>query len=281
METITTPTTVSLYRGDCLDVLPQLPKASVDLILADLPYGTTACAWDCPIPLDRLWAAYARVMKPTTMIVLTAMQPFAALLIMSKIGWFRYEWIWEKPQGTNPLNAKMMPLRAHEHILVFGSERGLYQPQMEVGFRPVRGFVSERKVKVAQSLFDDDEATELITAGNTSGEVYGLPTSMHRENAEGTRYPTTVLRVAPDRKTWHPTQKPEALMRYLVRTYTKPGDLVLDNAMGSGTTGVAAVIENRAFVGIEQDRKYFRRAAERIQSSAHLFSEDLEFDVHE
>ncbi len=189
---------VSLFRGDCLDVLPQLPAASVDLILADLPYGTTACTWDCPIPLDRLWAAYAHVMKPTTTIVLTAVQPFASVLVQSKPAWFRYEWIWEKPQGTNPLNAKVMPLRAHENILVFRAERGLYQPQMEVGFRPVRGFVSERKVKVAQSLFDDDEATELMTDGKTVGAVYGSPASMHRENAEGTRYPTTIASARPN-----------------------------------------------------------------------------------
>lgn len=272
-------TIVSLYRGDCLEVLPQLPPASVDLILADLPYGTTACAWDCPIPLDRLWPAYAHVMKPTTTIVLFAVQPFAARLVASKIELFRYEWIWEKPQGTNPLNANVMPLRVHENILVFGSDRGIYQPQMEAGFRPVRGFVSERKVKVGQSLFDDDEATELVTAGKTSGEVYGAPTSMHRDNPEGTRYPTTVLRVPPDRKTWHPTQKPEALMRYLVRTYTKQGDIVLDNVMGSGTTGVAAMIEGRSFIGIEQNPEYFERAVDRIRSATHLFSDNVEFDV--
>lgn len=237
--------TYRTFLGDCLELLPTLEAASIDLILCDLPYGTTACKWDAVIPLDRLWTEWARVIKPTTPIVLTAAQPFTTVLAASKLDWFRYEWIWEKPQGTNPLNARHMPLKAHENILVFFQKRGVYFPQMGVG-KPIPGFKSD---------------TALL------GEVYGKTRSMHRENL-GTRYPRTVLRFPQERTGLHPTQKPVDLMRYFIRTYSQPGDTVLDNTMGCGTTGVAAMMESRNFIGMELDEGYYTTAEQRIRSAA-------------
>jgi DNA modification methylase len=236
--------TFRTFLGDCLDVIPTLPESSVDLVLCDLPYGTTACKWDTIIPLAPLWDAWERVIKPGAPIVLTCAQPFTTVLAASKLDWLRYEWIWEKPQGTNPLNAKVMPLRAHENILVFYKNRGVYNPQMTAG-TPIPGFSS-------------DDAT--------IGEVYGNRKSVHRENP-GTRYPRSVLRFAQERKGHHPTQKPVPLMEYFIRTYTNPGDTVLDNCMGSGTTGVACVNTGRNFIGIEMLQTYFDIAKARIAAA--------------
>jgi site-specific DNA-methyltransferase (adenine-specific) len=194
--------------------------------------------------LADLWKVWERVIKPTTPIVLTCVQPFTTVLAASKIDWLRYEWIWEKPQGTNPLNAKVMPLRAHENILVFYKKRGVYNPQMSVG-KPIPGFSSDNA---------------------TIGEVYGNMKSVHKENP-GTRYPRSVLRFAQERKGDHPTQKPVPLMEYFIKTYSNPGDTVLDNCMGSGTTGVACMNTDRNFIGVEMDANYFAVAEERIAKS--------------
>ena len=176
--------------------------------------------------------------------VFTASQPFTTTLAHSNIKHFRYEWIWEKPQGTNPFNVKVMPLKSHENILVFYRKTPTYNPQMTQG-TPYGGFKSD-------------------TA--TVGEVYGKAPSKHRDNPEGTRYPKTVLRHKQE-KGLHPTQKPISLMSYLIRTYTDLGETVLDATMGSGTTGVAALINDRSFVGVEQDPTYFQMAKERLHES--------------
>lgn len=243
---------VQLFYGSCLNILPTQPQSSVDLILADLPYGTTACKWDSILPLMELWKLYQHILKPMGCVVMTCAQPFTTILASSKLEWLRYEWIWEKPQGTNPLNAKSMPMKAHENILVFAPKRAVYNPQMESGFTPIRGFSSDNAL---------------------IGEVYGTAKSIHRDNPEGTRYPTSVLRYRTDQDGFHPTQKPVALMRYLIRTHSNVGDTVLDNVMGSGTTGVAAIQEGRSFIGIELEDKYFAIAVERIQNNHHLFNE--------
>ena len=232
---------VTLYHGDCLKLLPELEENSVDMILTDLPYGTTACSWDSIIPLDKLWEQYNRVAKENAAMVFTAAQPFTTILASSNIKNFRYEWIWEKPQGTNPMNAKIMPLKSHENILVFYKTKPIYNPQMTKG-TPYGGFKSET---------------------STIGEVYGKAKSIHRNNPEGTRYPKTVLKFKQE-KGLHPTQKPVSLMEYLIRTYTNEGDVVLDNTMGSGTTGVACFNTSRKFIGIENDPIYFQKAHERI-----------------
>lgn len=230
-----------LILGECLEEISKLNDDCVDMILTDLPYGTTACKWDSIIPLEEMWKQFNKVCKENGAMVFTAQQPFTTTLAASNLNNFRYEWIWEKPQGTNPMNAKVMPLKSHENILVFYRKKPVYNPQMEKG-KPYGGFTS-----------------------NTSkiGEVYGSAKSKHRDNPEGTRYPKTVLRYKQE-KGFHPTQKPVPLMEYMIRTYTNVGDTVLDATMGSGTTGVACINTNRKFIGIEQDEKYYGIAQKRI-----------------
>ena len=232
---------VDLHLGDCLNILPTLPDDSVDMVMVDLPYGTTACKWDSIIPLDFLWEQYNRICKKNAAMLFTSAQPFTTTLASSNINNFRYEWIWEKPQGTNPMNAKVMPLKSHENILVFYRSKPTYNPQMWYS-TPYSGFSSD---------------TSKI------GEVYGNQQSKHRDNPEGSRYPKTVLKFKQE-KGLHPTQKPVGLMEYLIKTYTNEGDTVLDNTMGSGTTGVACVNCNRSFVGIEMDKKYYQISKERV-----------------
>jgi site-specific DNA-methyltransferase (adenine-specific) len=235
---------VNLHLGDCLDILPTLADNSVDMVLVDLPYGTTACKWDSIIPLDKLWEQYNRICKKDGAMVFTAAQPFTTILAASNLENFRYEWIWEKPQGTNPMNAKVMPLKSHENILVFYRKKPVYNPQMWYS-TPYSGFSS-----------------------NTSkiGEVYGSAKSKHRDNPEGSRYPKTVLKFKQE-KGLHPTQKPVELMEYLIKTYSNEGEVVLDNTMGSGTTGVACVNTNRNFIGIEMEENYYKIAEQRISST--------------
>lgn len=234
---------VNLHLGDCLDILPTLADNSVDMVLVDLPYGTTACKWDSIIPLEKLWEQYNRICKEDSAMVFTAAQPFTTILAASNLENFRYEWIWEKPQGTNPMNAKVMPLKSHENILVFYRKKATYNPQMWYS-TPYSGFSSD---------------TSKI------GEVYGQAQSKHRDNPDGSRYPKTVLRFKQE-KGLHPTQKPVDLMEYLIKTYTNEDDTVLDNTMGSGTTGVACVNTNRNFIGIEMDSGYFKIAQDRINN---------------
>ena len=233
-----------LLLGDCLDILPTLESNSVDLVLVDLPYGTTACKWDSIIPLDKLWEQYNRICKSDGAMVFTAAQPFTTILAASNLENFRYEWIWEKPQGTNPMNAKVMPLKSHENILVFYRKKPVYNPQMWYS-TPYSGFSSD---------------TSKI------GEVYGKAQSKHRDNPDGSRYPKTVLKFKQE-KGLHPTQKPVELMEYLIKTYTNEGDTVLDNTMGSGTTGVACVNTGRKFIGMESDPEYFTIAEDRIKTT--------------
>tara|TARA_B110000046_G_C13009464_1_gene406021 strand:+ start:1890 stop:2618 length:729 start_codon:yes stop_codon:yes gene_type:complete len=239
---------VKTILGDCLEVLPTIEDNSVDMLLADLPYGTTACKWDSVIPLDKLWEQYDRICKKNAAMVFTAMQPFTTILAASNIENLRYEWIWEKPQGTNPMNVKIMPLKSHENILVFYREKPTYNPQMWYS-TPYSGFSSD---------------TAKI------GEVYGNAESKHRDNPEGSRYPKTVIKHKQE-KGYHPTQKPVGLMEYLIKTYTNEWDVVLDNTMGSGTTGVACVHTNREFIGIEKEEKYFKIAEKRLGTNLNEF----------
>lgn len=232
-----------LYNGDCLDILPNILNCSVDLILCDLPYEKTDCDWDKLIPMDQLWIHYKRLLKPSGVIALTAVQPFTSLLVTSNLTMFKYEWIWEKPQGTCPMIAEYQPLRNHESVLIFYGGKAKYNPQMESG-EPYKGFSSD---------------TAKI------GEAYGSLKSVHKENF-GTRYPKTVQKFKQDRGL-HPTQKPVDLMEYLIKTYTNKNDVVLDNCMGSGTTGVAAGNLRRKFIGIELDSKYFEIAEERVSEA--------------
>ena len=231
---------VVLICGDCLDELPKLPPASVDLILCDLPYGTTRNRWDCVLPLELMWQLYEAVLKPNGAVLLFAQTPFDKALGASNLKMLKYEWIWQKPQGTGHLNAKKAPLKAHENILVFYNRPPPYFPQMTEG-KPYR-CVSGR----GSSNYDGQVRTLTVNAGY--------------------RYPTSILRFNPD-KSLHPTQKPQALCEYFIKTYTEPGAVVLDNCMGSGTTGAAAVRLGRKFIGIEKNPKYFDVAKKRIEEA--------------
>lgn len=226
---------------DCLEGMKWMSAASVDMILCDLPYGTTQNKWDSVIPLDQLWSEYCRITKPNGVIVLTAQTPFSITLGASNREWFRHEWIWEKEQGSGFLNAKKAPLKSHENVLVFSPARYTYNPQMESG----RPYTTKRGRK--SDNYGADSIAEIVTVN------------------DGFRYPKTVLRFARDKNAIHPTQKPVALFEYLIRTYTNPGELVLDNCMGSGTTAIACLNSGRNYVGFESDPDYYRAATERIE----------------
>lgn len=222
----------SLIEDDCLSCMNMIPDKSVDMILCDLPYGITQNAWDCFIPLDLLWAQYRRIIKPSGAIVLTSQGVFTAKLILSNPELFKYKWVWEKSKPTNFLNAKRQPLRKHEDICVFYSKQPTYNPQMRKGEPYDKGV---RKNQLSGSYGDF------------------LPAHVH---SDGRRYPTDVVYVKTaesEGEVWHPTQKPVELGRYLIRTYTNPGDVVLDNAFGSGSFLVAALLEGRNFIGIEKN----------------------------
>jgi len=230
---------LKLICGDCLDVLKRETPNSVNLILCDLPYGTTQNKWDIIIPLDSLWEAYKRILAPKGCVILTATQPFSSMLVMSNPTWFKYEWVWVKTKITGVLNAKKMPVRKHEQILVFAPGTTIYNPQ---------GLIPKGKV---------------IQQGKTSSKNYGNRNS-EPYLQEFENYPRDVLEIASEGMKKHPTQKPLALFNYLVLTYSNIGDTVLDNCMGSGTTGIACLQTGRNFIGIEKDPTYFKLAQERI-----------------
>ena len=230
-----------LHLGDCLEVLKTLADNSIDLVLTDPPYGTTKCKWDSVVPLEPLWAELKRVAKPRAAIVMTASQPFTTALISSNLKDFKYCWVWEKEAGTGFLNAKKMPLKSHEDVVVFYRKQPFYCPQ----------FTKGKPYKIKKGGETD--------CYNRSGEVLTVNT--------GKRYPKTVLKIKRDKNKIHPTQKPVELMAYLVKTYTSKGQTVLDFTMGSGSTGVAALKNGRRFVGIEKDPLYFKAAKERLEAT--------------
>ena len=234
---------VWLMKGDCLERMKEIPSGSVDMVLADPPYGTTACKWDSIIPLEPMWEQLKRIIKPNGAIVMTASQPFTSVLVCSNLKWFKYDWTWRKPKGTGHLNAKKQPMRDKEDVVVFCSGQSAYNPQMETG-TPYK------------------EKSGLKGGGGYSG--YGFDKRTGNDN-DGKRYPKQVLEFGVvERGTVHPTQKPVTLMEYLIKTYTNEGETVLDFTMGSGTTGVACANTGRKFIGIELDDKYFYVAKNRI-----------------
>ena len=238
---------MELIHGDCLIEMQSIPDGSVDMVLTDPPYGTTACKWDSIIPLEPMWEQLRRVIKPSGAIVMTASQPFTSALICSAINIFKYDWCWQKPKGTGHLNAKKQPMRDKEDICVFYKGQCTYNPQMTKG----------TPYKAKKDASD-----------NTSmSACYGKYTDYRGVNT-GFRYPKQIIRFGVvERGTIHPTQKPVALMAYLIKTYTNEGETVLDTCMGSGTTGVACKNLGRHFIGIELDPGYFRVACERIASA--------------
>ena len=232
-----------VYNMDCLDGMESLPCQSVDMILCDLPYGTTQCKWDVIIPFVELWAQYKRIIKDNGAIVLTSAQPFTSLLIASNIELFKYSWVWEKSKATGYLNSKKRPLVAHEDVLVFAKKQTKYNPQMVQGNPYYKG------------------------SAYRPTDVYGKQKEILVENKSGLRYPRTVQyfkTAESEGKVYHSTQKPLSLFEYLIKTYTDEGDIVLDNCMGSGTTALACMNTNRHYIGYEKDKKYFNIINQRI-----------------
>ena len=231
----------ALFQGDCLDIMPLIPDKSVQLILADLPYGTTACKWDSIIDLDLLWKQYNRIITDNGAIVLTASQPFTTKLISSNYEMFRYEWIWEKTLFSNFALVKKQPAKLHENILVFYKKQPIYNPQMQEG-KPYKDKPRKRTMGVINDAIGMKKAIE------NKGERYPSSVQKYSNGNNGTK---------------HPTQKPLELMKYLIKTYTDENDMVLDNTMGSGTTCLAAKELNRKFIGIEKEPKYYEIACRR------------------
>lgn len=234
-----------LYRGDCLEIMKEIPTGSIDMILCDLPYGTTDCKWDSIIPLNVLWEEYERIVKEDGAIVLTAAQPFTTKLIESNIKRFKYTWYWVKNTATGFCFAKYQPMRKVEDVCVFYKKAPKYNPQ---------GLVKLEKPRYRNRKPQKNE--DWVYRETLYGEF----------KTEWTNYPTNVLNIKSERG-YHPTQKPVPLFEYLIKTYTDEGMTVLDNCMGSGTTGVACMNTNRKFIGIELDEKHFEIAKERIEGS--------------
>jgi site-specific DNA-methyltransferase (adenine-specific) len=237
---------IKLLHGDCLELMKAIPNSSIDAIITDPPYGTTACKWDSVIPFEPMWEQLKRIIKPNGAIVLFGSQPFSSLLICSNIKEFKYDWVWQKPKGTGHLNAKKMPMKDKEDILVFYTKQCTYNPQFSKG--------TPYKNKAGQDFNSKTSMTE----------SYGKYTNFRNDN-NGVRYPKQVLKMpVVERGTLHPTQKPVELLEYLIKTYTNENNMVLDFTMGSGTTGVACKNLNRNFIGIKLDEGYFNIAKERI-----------------
>ena len=247
---------IELIKGNCLVEMQNIADNSIDMILCDLPYGTTACKWDTVIPFDKLWEQYERIIKPNGAIVLTASQPFTSNLIMSNPKIFKYEWTWNKKTCTGFMTAKKMPMKAHENILVFYRKQPTYNPQ----------YVK----RTAQEL-------KRYTHGTSESKHDNSFLGGHKSVNKGRhgyelKHPNSVIDISgkdplKNMQGFHPTQKPVALMEYLIKTYTNEGEIVLDNCMGSGTTGVACKNLNRNFIGIEKDDKYFDMAQKRINET--------------
>lgn len=237
---------VKLRRGDCLEVMKLIPDGSVDCIITDVPYGTTACKWDSVIDFDLMWAQANRVVRKGGAILLFGVEPFSSLLIVGNIGNFKYSWTWHKNIATNFLHAKRQPLRASENISVFIAGASYYYPQMTDGHKPTSS-----------------------AKGISSHKLWSGVNKRNDAGGKTTRYPQNIISfdVVPRSERCHPTQKPVALLEYLIKTYTNEGETVLDFTMGSGSCGVAAANTNRKFIGIELDETYFKIAQDRINAA--------------
>jgi len=274
---------LELYQGDCLEEMDKIANESIDLILCDLPYGTTdrsgvegkksnrLLKWDTVIPLDLLWDHYKRILKPTGTVVLTADQPFTSMLVLSNLDWFKYEWIWKKKKTTGFLHANARPMKETEDIIVFsplGASGASVKANKNMTYNP-QGLIEKnvKKKNNPKRLGKFLHQPEHMGANNKL---------LHETDYEQkwTNYPSEIIEFGLDRNVIHPTQKPVALMEYLIKTYSNEDETVLDNCMGSGTTGVAAVKCNRKFIGIEADANYFVKAKERIETTT-VVEEDI------
>jgi len=248
----------TFINADCFDVFPFIDDKSIDAIICDLPYGTTQIKWDTILPFDKLWEQYERIIKPNGAIILTASQPFTSALVMSNPKLFRYEWIYEKGQGTNYALSKKQPIKNHENILVFYKSQPTYNPIMvsksdETLKRAKRNHYSND--------IDSEHKTILVRRGDCDNNEMGYPkTVQYFKGERNNQFKTNVF---------HPTQKPVLLMEYLIKTYTNEGDMVLDNCMGSGTTNLACIKLNRKSIGIEKEKQYYDVAVRRASEYCH------------
>jgi len=233
---------VSIAKGDCLELMKSIKDGSVDMILCDLPYGTTKNKWDIVIPFDLMWEQYNRILKDKGSVILFGSQPFTTDLIYSNRKSFKYEMIWDKGRGSGHLNAKIMPLRKHDNILVFGKGSITYNPQMTEG----KAYTRTSNAESCRGNYNKHKDSTIVN--------------------DGYRYPTTIIYypIGRQQDKIHPTEKPVGLLEILLKQYTNEGEIVVDNCMGSGTTGVACINTNRRFIGIEQDDKYFDICIERL-----------------
>lgn len=248
MESIKINDDITLYNDDCFNIFPLIEDKSIDAIIADLPFGSTHCKWDSVLDLNKLWIEYKRIIKDNGIIVLFGQTPFDKVLGCSNLEWLKYEWIWEKTQATGHLNAKKMPMKAHENILVFYKNKPTYNP--------IKTFGHKRKISTAHHK-----------RNTSTGEIYGKCDNFSDYDSTE-RYPRSVQVFASDKQkeNYHSTQKPLALLEYLVKTYSNEGDLILDNTMGSCTTGVACKNLNRKFIGIEKEEKFYKIGIMRLSS---------------
>ena len=236
-----------ILLGDCLELMKDIPDASIDMVLCDLPYGTTACKWDTIIPFEPLWKQYERIIKPNGAIVLTASQPFTSALVMSNPKLFKCEWIWEKQKASNFMSMKYQPAKYHENILVFGKGTITYNPKM-------------------WTIQDDKmDKRKTVNNPNTNKDCHLGNIVRTRKKDDGSRYPKSILKIDKSiNGNIHPTQKPVALFEYLINTYSNENDLVLDNCAGSGTTAIACLNTNRQFIVMEKEQKYYDIILKRV-----------------
>lgn len=240
---------MELWNGDCLELMKKIPDKSIDMILCDLPYGTTKCKWDIIIPFEKLWDQYNRIIKDNRAIVLFGSEPFSSYLRMSNIKDYRYDWIWNKGRGTDFLNSKRKPLSSFENVCIFYKKQPIYNPQYWYSTPYDRG---------------------LVKHSNNTMECYGKTNDIISKSLDGKRYPLNVINIkklSSHKNNIHPTQKNVELLEYLIKTYTNEGQTVLDNCIGSGSTGIACINTNRKFIGIEKDENYFNIAKKRLEEA--------------
>ena len=249
-----------LHQGDCLEVMKKIKDNSIDMILCDLPYGTTACKWDSVIPFEPLWEQYNRIIKDNGAIVLFGSEPFSTHLRMSQINEYKYDWIWVKSKGLGFQHSKNMPLKRHEIISVFSKG--------SMGHKSLLG--DKRMQYNPQGVVYTDEIG-IVDAKKHGANLGARPKQVGKQYKKAKNFPSSVLKFDSEQGL-HPTQKPVALLEYLIKTYTNVGETVLDNCMGSGSTGVACVYNGRKFVGIELDENYFNIAKERIEHAKEVFA---------
>lgn len=251
-------TKYKLAQGDCLELMKQIKDESIDLILCDLPYGTSACKWDSVIPFEPMWEQYKRIIKLEGAIVLFGSEPFSSALRLSNLDMYKYDWKWEKPNGANFLNFKYQPAKVHEDIMVFGKSATSYSKKGNMTYNPQMGEGKPYNQVSGQQRNDN---------GHVLGSTVRSPIKQVVTKNDGTRYPRSIIKFPLDKDKLHPTQKPVALLEYLIKTYTNEEAWVLDNCMGSGSTGVATLNTNRNFIGFELNEDYFNIAKERLNNT--------------